>query len=70
MEAELELTVICPGCNKGFTVFGDSGTGDCPHCNLLVLIENDKIYDFHKKLHEEDPRWPADGKGTGYIEIK
>ena len=66
---DFELKVSCPSCKKEFKIYGENGTGDCPHCNLLILMECGKIYDFHKKMHEEDSRWPADGKGTGYIEL-
>lgn len=66
--------LTCPGCEKKFVVCVcnvTSATADCPNeeCGMLLLIEDGKVYDFHKKLHERDPRWPADGKGTEYIEF-
>jgi DNA-directed RNA polymerase subunit RPC12/RpoP len=72
--------MICPTCNQEFhftdqtdaEVFAkDNGaTCDCPYCGMLILLEDNQSKDFHKTLHQEDARWPADGKNTGYLEIK
>ena len=56
----------------------DSCTLDCPHCSaLLILTSLIKlgVWDlwgtksFHTYMHEQDPRWPADGANTGYMEF-
>jgi hypothetical protein len=53
---------VLPGGPRCFTT-------DCPYCDGLIFIEDGVLYDFHKKLHEEDPRWPEDGMGTSYLSI-
>ena len=47
----------------------EGATLDCPSCNALLIIKNGRLSDFHKILHEEDERWPEDGKDTSYIGI-
>jgi len=32
-------------------------------CGKLLLYDEGKLYDLHRKLHEEDPEWPENGKG-------
>jgi hypothetical protein len=64
------LEVQCPRC-KGHLFWDDidhlhSATADCPRCNLLLLIKDDVAFDFHGRMHEDIPAWPADGKGTAY----
>jgi hypothetical protein len=44
-------------------------TTDCIGCSALLLIKDGKLYDFHKYLHEQDARWPKDGKDIGFIQI-
>jgi hypothetical protein len=45
-------------------------TTNCSHCGVLLLIEDGVAYNFNKKLHEKDSRWPIDGKDTGFLSIK
>lgn len=62
----------CPICGAGFKVTEElvaSFTCDCPSCGGLLLVEDSVVYDFHRKMHEENPSWPADGEGAGYIEV-
>lgn len=67
------MKITCPGCSKESTIVADeipaSFTCDCSHCDLLLLVENGVAFDFHKKLHERDERWPEDGKGTFVAEF-
>jgi hypothetical protein len=60
---------LCPECNKPvlpMTVVADyeSATCDCPYCDCMLLIQGGVLVDFHKTLHNNDPRWPETGKGT------
>jgi hypothetical protein len=71
-----EIQLLCPKCQKSFRVpdcftRGDCEgcTMDCPHCQALLIMDKGIVKDFHQKLHDEDPRWPADGKGAGYLEL-
>lgn len=69
--------MICPECKQSFIFTSgtyeqmQNCTCDCPNpkCGILLLVENGIVYDFNKKLHERDQRWPADGKGTHSIEV-
>ena len=65
--------LTCPKCSKviefKITVLPRSATCDCSHCGTLLLLEDGKLTDFNKTMHERDARWPADGKNTGWIEI-
>lgn len=79
----LKNTTFCPCCEDTFKtslfaskrktkkVFKEykGATLNCPKCGSLLLIEDGKIYDFHKRLHERDSRWPIDGKGTYSAQI-
>lgn len=58
-------------------------TTDCRECGELLMIPAEQFegqdpdsypYNvhmplFHLYLHQQDPRWPADGGGTGYAEF-
>lgn len=58
-------------------------TTDCVVCDELLIIPREQFEGqdptgfpaevhaplFHKHLNQQDPRWPADGKGTGYVEF-
>lgn len=70
---------------KRFTVATLAGcTTDCPVCGELLIIDAGQFAGkrldvkpfavhlplFHRYLHQQDPRWPADGAGTGYIEFE
>ena len=64
----------CPECDKHFA-FEDmtidevnGATTDCK-CGALLIIEDGKVYEFHKKINSEDERWSVDGKNTGFIEL-
>jgi hypothetical protein len=46
-------------------------TTDCPHCGGLILIEDRKLYDFHKHLNETSGgMWPADGANTYSVAVE
>ena len=58
----------------------NGATFDCPDCGRLEIINGCDGYqvtsqDFHKWMHDKGPdpatglQWPADGSGTGYVEI-
>jgi hypothetical protein len=46
-----------------------SATANCPVKDCLLLIQGGQVKGFHATLHQEDPSWPKDGQGTGYIEL-
>lgn len=53
---------------------GRAGNGE--RCYKLLIFPPESTYDgctrardFHVYLNESDPRWPADGSGTGWVEI-
>lgn len=51
-----------------YTIAGS--TADCPVCGALLIFVNEHYARlFHKYMHEQDPRWPIDGAGTGYVEV-
>lgn len=68
------LTFTCPICQQAFTLSRSemprSCTLDCPQCGGLLLYLHETLYDFHAKLHADDPRWPVDGKGTGCLTVQ
>ena len=70
------MKVICPVCNKKSNLHVDTveeangSTFDCAWCNALLIMKGGKVLDFHKQLHEQEPSWPADGKNTGFVEIR
>lgn len=47
-----------------------SFTADCKVCDKLLIMKDGTFKDFHVHMHEQNPNlWPADGTGTGYIEL-
>lgn len=56
-------------------VKGSDYSTDCAVCGTLLMVvwnEEKGEYEhklFHKWLHEQDPAWPEDGAGTGYVEF-
>lgn len=54
-------------------------TFDCPQCGTLQVMKGKvvvfKSMNFHQWMHDQAVErgdefvWPADGKGTGYIDI-
>ncbi len=69
----------CPKCQQAFflpdipTVAEVNGsTMDCPHesCQELIIVRKGVAYRFHQYMHEQDPRWPADGSGTGHVTLE
>ena len=68
--------VKCPECDgmNAFTSIteiedANHSTADCVHCKALLIIQEGMAYEFHKRMHSKDPRWPEDGAGTGYVEV-
>lgn len=66
----------CPNCKLTFDFDDDDllielegCTCDCPHCGSLLIIKHTHCLDFHQYIHSQDNRWPANGQGTGFIEI-
>jgi len=66
----------CPNCTNQFKFTDETTleqaegcTMDCPNCSSVLIVNNGQVLDFHKFLHEKDSRWPADGKGTGFLEV-
>ena len=43
-------------------------TVDC-HCGKILIIVESHLEDFNVHVNAKDPRWPADGSNTGYIEV-
>ena len=62
------MKLTCPRCGESSEVLADhipaSFTADCSHCQLVMLVENGTVYDLHRKLHEDNERWPEDGEGV------
>ncbi len=44
-------------------------TFDCAHCGALLVMNQGEVKSLHKMLSVECPGWPADGAGTGFIEM-
>jgi hypothetical protein len=45
-------------------------TLDCPNCDTLLIIKDNRLYEFHSYMNKEtEGLWPADGKNTGFIEL-
>lgn len=69
----IRASAVCPVCEQVFFFDGavvSNCTSNCSHCGALLLIDDNVVYPFHEKLHKDDPRWPADGTGTGFITIE
>jgi hypothetical protein len=71
--------VKCPKCQQAFFLpdlksvsDADNSTMNCAHeqCRELILVRKGTAYRFHQYMHEQDPRWPADGSGTGYVTLE
>jgi hypothetical protein len=47
-------------------------TFDCPNCNSLriILDEDGTNKGLHEHLHEQDARWPKDGKDTYSVDVE
>lgn len=64
-------SVKCPECNITLEfdceIDGMNFTTDCK-CGTLLLVNDGIARDFHKAMHEDNPSWPKDGKGTAFIE--
>jgi len=71
-------TFDCPKCDYTMTVEDESitvaecegATLDCNKCDALLLVKDGAAVDFHVEINKRtEGRWPADGAGTGYVEI-
>lgn len=69
----------CPKCQRAFflpdlksVIEANNTTMNCGHkdCNELILVREGTAYQFHQYMHQQDPRWPADGSRTGYVTIE
>ena len=74
----LRISGKCTSCEKDFffhegkLTFNEINeiSTDCPHCDTLLLIRKNRVWPFHNKLHEENPKWPKDGQGTDFLEYE
>ena len=48
---------------------GEGATLDCISCKGLLIIDNGVVCDFHKTLNASNQEWPADGNGTGFVDV-
>lgn len=70
------MLMTCVGCAKEFSISGDykepseieGCTFDCPHCHLVLVMDNGVVKGLHSMLHDTIPEWPEDGVGTNFIE--
>jgi endogenous inhibitor of DNA gyrase (YacG/DUF329 family) len=67
------VTLKCPMCQGDLTWDRSEkelvgATTDCPTCGADLILVVQAI-DFHQWMHEQNPQWPADGKGTGKITL-
>lgn len=45
-------------------------TLDCTECGTeLIMVNESYAQDLNKYLHGENPQWPIDGRGTGYVDL-
>jgi len=73
----LHSKFVCPVCKKEGTIGVTNlkeypgASLDCPNCQALLIVDPDdtSIKEFHGWLHSQEPKWPADGKNTGYMEF-
>ena len=63
--------VKTPCCGEEFKldVQDRLGTIDCETCGTELIFVKMELRRMHEYLHEQDSRWPKDGRGTAYIEI-
>jgi len=61
---------------RGSTMNCKGRGGNGMRCNKLIIFPADATYpqctrarDFHAWMHEANPEWPADGHGTGWVEV-
>ena len=70
------MDVDCPICKHdcGYTaavlITHNFFTLDCQNCGQLLYNDDGVLVDFHARIHEGCPAWPADGRGTGYLELQ
>lgn len=71
--------VKCPKCQQAFFLPDVKSVSEVDNCSLscshencreLILVRKGIAYSFHQYLHEQDPRWPANGSGTGHVTLE
>lgn len=65
---------MCPVClaELEFSVSVEEAEGvttDCSVCGALLIVKESKVLDFHKWMHSRHSVWPADGIGTGMVNV-
>lgn len=71
------IKLQCPDCHKHFKLGSPlkiedmpiDCTLDCPYeaCGSLLFWKDKKVHNFHRYMNQQDPKWPKDGKNTGYV---
>lgn len=68
---------------KVWLLYSGACTADCRVCGALLIINGEQFDGmrkdvvpadvhmplFHRYMNDQDPRWPADGANTGYVEF-
>jgi len=68
------IKITCPTCGVRFSLPNiekkrrANGVVDC-YCGELLLVKRGRAKNFHREMNKQDNRWPADGKGTAYVEL-
>lgn len=68
------MKITCPCCKGSYEIEYtatdvESATANCRLCGALLIFKSGVALDFHTYLHQSDPRWPKDGKGTHSVEV-
>ena len=66
--------IVCPDCKEGFSTDysreeREGATMNCPCCDTLLVFIDGKTLSFHKYMNSQYSDWPADGEGTGHVDI-
>lgn len=70
-------TTACPLCGGTIATIAISAeqmsgaTFDCQRCGAELLDDPEAgVVELHAFIHSKDPAWPADGEGTGYVDLR
>jgi len=66
--------IVCPECKSGFRSiysksYREGCTMDCPKCGALLIFLDGETLSFHRRMNSKYSDWPADGEGTGHVDI-